>query len=755
MRRYTPVLACILGLAPGVSGRVRIEAVAGSPPACPAPDGAARYCVTLAIRNGFTARIASVLNSGFSRLPPGTRQSLDAYLDRALRRLGRPYRQILSSADLPRDDQGALNDDPDRRELHDANLPLADYAGPLQNWCERYDDCQAPAAVVLSPAGLYRDFANYQDAPLLFDSSADLFDAESGEVVFRVPAPFDSATASIRIPTLAPSRERARIRSLRRWLRPLDGSAFLRSPIAARIRSFYLGMDLDPEISISFDGPAPSITVLEGARIAALAFPDGFPATGGITDWRKTEAVLYSVLTDALFRQRYLRNRRTIRRRLALSPAPVLDLQADLGVDARGLPYARRQKILVQQLLLQQDGFSLTVAGATRRLLTLPAPDGTLLATEFSLLDLRLAGNGQPSQPAPAKAEETAKGTSAPCCEGNSTPARPKTRFLGFGGEYLPGQGIRSLALAQQSALPLPFMDAALSLRAGSGGGSTALATAGFSADYIAFDHLHHRVSLAIQGGQDSMANRFLSGHGLDEYRRGAMARAEFEWFRDRGGNLLKLFAEGHDETVTLAPRASATEKQNLTTVSVGAVHLYQSTDSPLPRLLRLEPSFEFAPARPEQPGFRRGRLAARFEQSLPNRLALVLAGRYEQASAATPEFELPSLGGAESVRGFRQDDALGQRLWTLQNELWTPLPAWNGVDFVRDSLRLAAFFDLGNAYRLHAANPAFRKGTGLGLRMTYGPVVLKADLARGFGQSATHSRRIQFYFGTTINLPI
>lgn len=745
------VMASIFGLAAGGFG----QAPAGSLSACPSRDGAARYCVTLAIRKGFTARVNSVLNPGSSRLVPDQKQLLDAYLDQALRRLGRPYRQILSSEDLLSDSQGALNNDPDRLALHDVNLSLAEYAGLLQDWCDRYDNCQASAFVVFSPAGLYRDFSEYQDAPLLFDPAVDLFDAESGEVVFRVPAPFDSATAAIRIPTLAPAREQSRIRALRKWLRGLDGTTFLRQAIAARITAFYLGMGLEPEISISFDPPAPSITILEGSRVAALAFPYGLPGTNGVTDWRKTAVALYSVLPDAVFRHGYLNNRPAIQRRMTASAAPVLDLHADLGIDPQDLPYASRRQIPIEQFLLQQNGFSLTATGTSRHLLNIAGPDGMPVTAEFSLLNLRLAEIGQPSQPAPAKPVESADANSKACCAGNSTPARTKARLLGIGGEYLPGQGIRALTLVQQSALPVPLMDAALSLRAGFGGGSAALASAGFSADFIAFDRLRHRLSFAIQGGQDSMANRFLSGRAVEEYRRGAMARAEFEWFRDRGGHLLKLFAEGHRRTVTLTSPASGGGKQNLTTITLGAVHLYQSGESPLPWLVRLEPSLEFAAAGENQPRFHCGRLAARLEHTLPDRLALVFAGQYEDASAATPEFELPSLGGAASVRGFRQDDALGQRLWTLQSELWTPLPAFNDVDFVRDNLRLAAFFDVGNAYRLRVVNPAFRKGTGLGLRVTYGPVVLKADLARGFGQSATHSRRIQFYFGTTINLPI
>ena len=759
--------------------------LAGSPPACPSPDGTARYCVTIIIRNGLTARASeSVLNPGTSRVPPQFKATLDAYLDNALPQLGRPYRLILSADDQIKDDQGDLDSNPDRKLLHDANLTLAEYAEPLQAWCDRYDDCQASAAVVLSPAGLYRDFVKYHDAPLLFDPGLDPFDAETGVVVFRVPAPFDSATVAIRIPTLSAARELSRIRALRKWTRGLDGQTFLRDPVVARLTRFYDAMGLDPEISISFDGPQPSITILEGSRIRSLAFPYGLPVTGREADWRKTEIALYSVLPDAVFRQGYLKNRSAIQARMENFSTPVLDLQQDLDVAPQSLPYASRLRIPIQQLLLQQDGFSLTVTGASRRLLPVPGEDGTPSQQEFSLLDLRLEDISQTPQTNIAPAAATApadslgmvdphsaetrpqpsfvkstpagKGLVTPSyCDDDPTLSKPKTAYAGVGGQYLPGQGIRAFALAQKSELPLPYMDAALSVRAGSGGGPTALATASFSADYIAFEQIHHRLSFALEGGQDSVADRFLLGSKLDEHRRGGMVRTEFEWFRDRDGHLLKLFAEGHHDTVTLSKSGTGTLKQNVTTIDFGAVHLYQSAESPLPWLLRLEPDFLVAPSAANQQGFHRIRLAARFEHALPARYALHLAGRFEQSSRNTPEFDLPSLGGADSVRGFRQDDALGQRLWSLQNELWTPVPALTSVDFVRDNLRLATFFDLGNAYRTGEQHPGLRKGTGLGVRMTYGPVVLKADVAYGIGHADTHSRKLQFYFGATINLPI
>ena len=706
-------------------------------------------------------------------LPAGTKQALDTYLDVALKKLGRPYRLILSDADRAKDDANQL-ENPRRDPLLHANLSLEEYGTALADWCDNYDDCQTPGSAwdVLSVQGLYREFAHYRDAPLLFDTETDDLNGETGVVVFRVPPPLNAGRIPIAIPGLTPEKEARRVRVLRSKLAPLDGTLVRSGPIVEALTAAYDGYGLDPEISVSMDGPEPSVSILEGSRIGSLSFPYGLPKRGGGVDWRKTEIVLYSVLPDREFRRGYLAHREAIRNAIADVPAPVLDLRAQFEIVPRELPYVSRLRIPVQQLLLQQNGFSLAIADPKREFLELGDPRG---ATAFNFVTLRLEDASQDLAPAPAPKVIDAMGKpDAHVAEAQpqpslvkptpvadapaSTPAEanaPKNHFLGVGGQYLPGQGIRAFGVAEQTALPLPGMDAALSVRAGLGGGAEALATASFAADYIAFDQLHHRLAFAFQGGQDAQADRFLLGRKWNESRRGGMARLELEWFRDRAGHLLKLFAEGHHDTVLLSKDGTDALRRNLTTIDLGATHLYQSSENPYPWFLRFEPVVRFGPGNDNQQRFARGGLHARFEHALPGRFALRFAGRLEQASAHTPEFELPSLGGQESVRGFRRDDALGQRLWTLQNELLTPVPWLARQPFIRDNVRLAGFFDAGNAYRRGEKNPGIRKGAGLGARLTYGMVVLEADVAYGFGEAATHSRRLKVYFGATVNLPI
>jgi hemolysin activation/secretion protein len=135
-------------------------------------------------------------------------------------------------------------------------------------------------------------------------------------------------------------------------------------------------------------------------------------------------------------------------------------------------------------------------------------------------------------------------------------------------------------------------------------------------------------------------------------------------------------------------------------------------------------------------------------------------------ASESTPVFERPSFGASDTVRGFRRDDAIGLRLWSVQSEVWLrarwltaftidPLTGkQSGLHkLIRDGLSLALFYDVGGVYRTINSPPGARSGVGAGLRFTYEKrATFKFDWAYGMGERASGSRRIRFYF--TLELP-
>lgn len=126
------------------------------------------------------------------------------------------------------------------------------------------------------------------------------------------------------------------------------------------------------------------------------------------------------------------------------------------------------------------------------------------------------------------------------------------------------------------------------------------------------------------------------------------------------------------------------------------------------------------------------------------DRWALDWSGRFENMLGNAPIFELPSFGGADTVRGFRADDAIGRRLWAAQNELWHPVPRLSSRF---SALKLAVFLDVGGAYQTIGSEPGMRAGLGTGLRLDLRVAVLKLDWAYGFGPAATGGSRGKFYF--------
>lgn len=129
-------------------------------------------------------------------------------------------------------------------------------------------------------------------------------------------------------------------------------------------------------------------------------------------------------------------------------------------------------------------------------------------------------------------------------------------------------------------------------------------------------------------------------------------------------------------------------------------------------------------------------RAAGRWLRPLGAGFDAVVDGQAAWASRNTPAYEQASFGGMTGVRGYRPDAAVGRRLWTLQHELWAPLPgtreATSGLAGVLGRyVRLAAFFDVGGVARTTGGLSAdVRTGFGLGPRLLLGPLTLRVDWA-------------------------
>jgi hypothetical protein len=358
--------------------------------------------------------------------------------------------------------------------------------------------------------------------------------------------------------------------------------------------------------------------------------------------------------------------------------------------------------------------------------------------------------------PVPQLAGTSETGVPAGPLNGAGWEPKERKNYVGAGFEYRPGQGVRTFAIYQRSHLFTRTDDFSVKF----GGQSNALGGINYFVDYLFFGSLHRRLSIRLTAGSDLASSRVLGGLTLDERRTGGAARVELELFRDLDGHLLRFFIEGERRTVQLDDGGSEQASLNLTTFDAGSDYYYQSEHSRHPVTIRLQPRLRLGlGAAADEPRFGIFSLRGSYHQKLPRLYELDFNGQLVGDSRSTPLFEQASLGGSDVVRGFRQDDAVGRRMWSVQSEVWAPFPRLTDTQgglpaYIRRNTRLALFLDVGGIYRTTFSEPGTRIGPGLGVRIIRSPVIIKFDWAYGFGKGVTGSGRGRFYLSMATNLP-
>ena len=278
-----------------------------------------------------------------------------------------------------------------------------------------------------------------------------------------------------------------------------------------------------------------------------------------------------------------------------------------------------------------------------------------------------------------------------------------KSRHVAAGLTYKPGQDLSALGNLQSP-----------SLNFSGGGPSGTLGSAGYSANFVGG-------SASVNADVAVERNRVLDGVKVNQ--QSTTESATFTWVPWRG-------LDGNTVTLQLVPSHAVILNQTVNTIepSIQFVHWHTSIE---PRVLI---DLRFADCI----------VTANTHRAFDD-WEYDLSGRFENAIGDAPIFELPSFGGADTVRGFRADDAIGRRIWSSQNELWWHL-AWHVTQRL-PPLKIATFFDLGGAYQTTGSHAGLRAGPGTGLRLDLRVAVLKFDWAYGFGPAATGGSRGKFYF--------
>jgi hypothetical protein len=291
-------------------------------------------------------------------------------------------------------------------------------------------------------------------------------------------------------------------------------------------------------------------------------------------------------------------------------------------------------------------------------------------------------------------------------------------RHLGAGFAYTPGQGFSTLG-----NLGLP------SLTMSGGGPSGVLGSAEYSSDFLGFEQLNERVSASLNAFTSLQRNRFLNGVKVTEQSTAELATVEWQPWRGLDGNTLMF---------QLVPSHALILNETVNSLEPGVQFLHNDLTSEYPWRILVSSHVLIGS------GFAEGVISANTHRSFDH-WEYDLSGRFENAFGAPPIFELPSFGGADTVRGFRADDAIGRRLWSTQPELWLPAPRFQ-------SLKIATFCDVGGAYQTTGSRAGMREGPGLGLRLDVHVAVLKFDWAYGLGDAATGGSRGKFYFTVAMN---
>jgi len=734
------------------------------PPPKPGASTAGKMCVSLRVQNGRVV-VAPETSIGFwfapdfaSRLSP--RLTLDAVkaalqhdLGLELARLPMPYVAALAPGET---DQSLT--DPLTESLRHFDGSIGEYAGAMQPWSDANPNRKQPADIlVASPAGdvAASFFAPVTlpnaDSTLNFDESSSGLDR--GRATFTVAAPFQADAVQFVIPATTPAQQQ-RVLDLRRVLAPLNGALWDGVALKKRLQDYYSRLGLPTEIVVL---PSHQVEIKETARIARVILMDPDVAEADV------DKVLWTVLTQHDF------NTAMKHRPAVKDGARTLDYTADLGYAAGDEPYALASRLQTAQLTLSQFGLSALLIPSTRstaqqtyqdlriqKTAADPPADSTKPKPAAPTVDAhgQVAVNPAPS-PTPV-ANPAATPTPSPV---PAKAEKEKLWYVGGGGTYHPGQAFSVFGLVQRSRLNFPLANSSISGQLGYPYGS--VAALNYSADYIGFNQLHQRLSLRLTGSTDVQIHRFLLGQQLDEHRTGGFGQVMLEPFHDLGNSLLQITAEVRRATVSEQNNVATQLKLNLSTVRVSGLYQFQTELSEHPHSFKLEPFVEVGLGlSATEPTFTLGGISANYHQALGS-IAADFTGHLENSTAGTPVVELPSFGGADVMRGFRADDAIGFRYWSLQNELWFPLPRLAAsvsntqLKTLLSQLRFAPFLDVGGAYQTVSSVPGVRLGPGAGLRFDMDRVVLKLDWAYGIGDAATGGSRGKFYFTLVSNLPL
>ena len=673
-------------------------------------------------------------------------------------------------------------------EFNGADWPR--FQAAFRQWHDKYKVDLDPPPLPLAGALLaeLRSLSSsLNNTPLSFDvqMDADVDIDETGKIKVHVADPIGDLTEddySILVPVengefahkdkITPTAN-----SIRRALAPLKGQLWRSERIRSYLADFFLGSDF-PRTPESQDIRFPALRVDEANALPKVIEVGKIPRIARI-DLMKfddqlsmIDLVVRQLFDDSTFRA-FIRKQygkdSTAQPLHHVTPEnlpPFHFIYLDTLTGKGREPHYSPLRLAAQAAILSKLGYVIDVASYDPSTDSITGEGPTAANDESGPLYVRLMIFKKADDTSESSGATEASGATS-LTDGSATPAaspspsptpskpadKPKLNFLGVDFFYKPDQGVKlSGVYKRQGLLNTENGNGDLTVRVGNRD-EHFIVTGDFSGDNLLFRKLHRRLSVDLFGSSDFEVRRLFFNTKTDERRQSSLIRGELELFTRP--QQLSVFLEASGGTVELIQNDVSVSKQRLNSLSFGGAYVLK-TDEVVPlRSLQFEPKVRFGLGLAKnEPGFTMFSLRGVFQhqRDIPARFGVQIAGRLDVASKGTPIFELPSFGGVDSVRGFREDDAIGRRLWSLQNEIRFPIfglpPDAEGFKkFLRNQTKVAAFIDLGSVSDTVGTRPGLRAGPGMGLRVNFMGVNMKVDYAYGLGDAAIGKGRGRFHF--------
>ncbi len=335
------------------------------------------------------------------------------------------------------------------------------------------------------------------------------------------------------------------------------------------------------------------------------------------------------------------------------------------------------------------------------------------------------------------------------------TPGHPeeqKTNYLGGVASYQPRQGASFGVRYEKDSLffPLDRLSVVPDYNTALGGELS------YMAPLLATHKRPRRLyDLEFRAYSNFVHNRVLDGVETDERQSGGAMTLGFRPLYLKAPHTLRFTAGIRYESTDLEQTSASESGEDLAILRLGAVYEWRHNYRWPSLFSRISPSVDFAFA---VAGGDRSFVKPGLDATLHQRFLSGLETDFRFAAGTltenVPSFELWSLGGESTLRGFPQDTLLGRHMADLQSELWVPLfwPAPREDGAASDPTAIprpstltprlarlikgAVFVDAGTMSGISSGGSEAALGTGFGLRFLVprNPIVLRLDYGWGFG---------------------